>query len=107
MRAFNTAGDSDYSNEACGTTGQDVALAVVRAGTGTGTVSSTPEGIGCGTDCSESYGVGTAVTLTATPASGSTFQGWSGGCSGKGGCTLTLTANTVVTATFKRRGGRR
>src|SRR5207244_3276410 len=71
------------------------------AGSGTGTVTSTPAGITCGTDCSESYASGTAVTLAATPAVGSVFSGWSGGgCTGTGACTLTLTAATTVTATF-------
>ena len=55
LRAFNTAGDSAYSNEACGTTPQTFGLAVVRAGTGSGTVTSTPPGITCGTSCSASY----------------------------------------------------
>jgi phospholipase C len=40
------------------------------------------------------------VTLTATPASGSTFAGWSGACTGAGNCALTISANTAVTATF-------
>ena len=34
VRAFNFAGDSPYSNQACGTTPQTFGLAVVRAGTG-------------------------------------------------------------------------
>src|SRR5207245_1292549 len=64
------------------------ALTVTNAGTGTGTVTSTPAGITCGTSCSASYPGETAVTLTATPAAGSTFAGWSGGgCSGTGSCT--------------------
>src|SRR2546428_5845093 len=79
VRAFNTAGDSPYSNEACGTTPQDLALVVVRAGSGSGTVTSTPAGITCGADCSEPYASGTVVTLTATPAAGSVFTGWRGG----------------------------
>src|SRR5439155_1293104 len=38
---------------------------------------------------------------TATPASGSTFTGWSGGgCSGTGACVVTLNAATSVTPTF-------
>ncbi len=99
--AFNVTGDSAYSNQACGTTPQTFGLAVVRAGMGSGTVTSTPAGITCGTSCSGNYASGTVVTLTATAATGSTFTGWSGGgCTGTGSCTVTLTATTTVTATF-------
>src|SRR5947208_15051783 len=77
------------------------ALTVSKAGTGTGTVTSSPAGITCGVTCSASLTSGTAVTLTATPAAGSTFTGWSGGgCSGTSTCTVTLSAATTVTATF-------
>jgi len=76
-------------------------LTVLRSGTGTGTVTSSPGGINCGSDCSESYDQGTSVTLTATPASGSSFTGWSGGgCSGTGTCVVVMNADTEVTATF-------
>jgi len=78
-----------------------VVLTVARAGNGTGRVSSTPFGIHCGPDCSESYAPGTVVTLTASAVAKSQFVGWSGGgCSGTGTCTVTLTAATAVTATF-------
>src|SRR3972149_4782175 len=101
LLAYNVAGDSAYSTEACGTTPQDFSLTVVRAGMGSGTVSSTPAGISCGMDCSEPYPNGTAVTLTATPAAGSIFGGWSGGgCTGTGSCTVTMTVARTVTATF-------
>jgi len=41
------------------------------------------------------------VTLSATPASGSTFAGWSGGgCAGSGNCVVVLTSDATVTATF-------
>ena len=66
-----------------------------------GTVTSNPSGINCGSTCSANYDSGTAVTLTASPNSGYTFTGWSGGgCSGTGTCTVTITAATSVTATF-------
>jgi hypothetical protein len=75
-------------------------LNVLKTGTGTGTVTSSPSGIDCGSDCVESYYSGTSVALTATPASGSLFAGWSGGCSGTGTCTITMDAAKSVTAAF-------
>jgi hypothetical protein len=76
-------------------------LTITKAGAGTGAVTSLPAGIDCGTTCSHAFGGGTQVALAATPASGSRFAGWSGGgCSGTGGCQLTLGADTTVTATF-------
>ena len=74
-------------------------LTVSRSGIGT--VVSSPAGINCGSDCSEPYSNGTAVTLSATPASGYTFGGWSGACVGTGECAVTMTAAKSVTATFK------
>jgi len=80
---------------------QSFALTVSRAGAGTGTVMSSPGAINCGSVCSQTFGAGALVTLTATPAAGSSFTGWSGGgCSGTGTCVVVLNANTVVTATF-------
>jgi hypothetical protein len=78
-----------------------VALTVNRTGTGSGIITSSPAGISCGSDCSESYISGTAVTLTAASVTGSTFTGWSGGgCSGTGTCVVTLSSDTSVTANF-------
>ncbi len=75
-------------------------LAVSKDGTGMGTVSSSPAGIDCGSDCSETYTHGTSVTLTALPAADSSFAGWSGACTGTGDCTLSIIAAKSVTATF-------
>ena len=76
-------------------------LVVSKLGIGSGTVTSVPAGVNCGSTCSANYTSGTQVTLTATPANGSTFTGWSGGgCSGTGNCILTLAASKSVTATF-------
>ncbi|HXK10020.1 MAG TPA: VCBS repeat-containing protein, partial [Vicinamibacteria bacterium] len=75
-------------------------LTVTKAGTGTGTVTSSPAGISCGATCSASYNSGTAVTLTASPAAGSTFAGWSGACTGTSTCTVTMSSAQSVTATF-------
>ena len=76
-------------------------LTVTKAGAGSGSVSSSPAGIACGTTCSAPFAAGTSVTLAATPSAGSTFTGWSGsGCSGTGVCTVPLAVNSTVTATF-------
>jgi hypothetical protein len=74
-------------------------LTVNKAGTGNGTVTGT--GINCGTDCAESYIVGTSATLTAVSTGGSTFTGWSG-CTNTSGatCYVTMDANMSVTASF-------
>jgi trimeric autotransporter adhesin len=69
-------------------------------GAGTGTIMSSPAGINCGTDCSELYPHQMQVSLTATPASGSTFSGWSGACTGTGTCTVSMSEARSVTATF-------
>jgi hypothetical protein len=76
-------------------------LSVAKAGAGGGSVSSSPAGIDCGGACSAPFYQGTAVTLTAAPAAGSSFAGWSGGgCSGTGTCTTTMDADKTVTAAF-------
>jgi uncharacterized delta-60 repeat protein len=75
-------------------------LTVSNAGSGTGSVTSSPAGIDCGTTCSHAYSYGTAANLTAAPNSGSTFKGWSGACSGAGTCTVSMSQAQSVTATF-------
>jgi hypothetical protein len=76
-------------------------LTVNKRGTSKGVVTSSPEGVNCGSDCDEVYYSGTLVTLIAIPDTDSFFSGWSGsGCSGRGQCILTINADTIVTATF-------
>ena len=81
-------------------TGTTYTLSVTRAGTGTGTVTSSAGGINCGSTCTASLASGTSVTLTATAAAGSTFAGWGGACTGSGSCVVSMTAARAVTATF-------
>ena len=74
-------------------------ITIQKSGTGTGAV--TGAGISCGSDCTEIYTYGTVVTFTAIAATGSTFSGWTGCGSVSGNtCTVTMTANKTVTATF-------
>jgi len=100
VRAYDADGVSDYSNEACGSV-SGLNLTVSKTGTGSGSVASNPAGIDCGTACSASYAAGALVTLTATPASGSIFGGWSGGgCAGTDPCIITGNGSVAVSAAF-------
>jgi hypothetical protein len=76
-------------------------LSVTKAGAGSGTVQSNDGGINCGSACARDYAAGTAVELNAVAASGSVFGGWSGACTGKGSCTLTMDAPKSVIASFE------
>jgi hypothetical protein len=78
------------------------ALAVEKKGSGTGTVTSSPTGINCGTTCSAQFETGKLVKLTATPGSGSKAATWSG-CDAvaAGVCEVTVSASRTVTATFE------
>ena len=80
-------------------------LSVTKAGTGGGTVYSTPAGVTCGTACSASFPSGTVVTLVADVAAGSSFAGWSGACTGTGPCTVTMSSARSVSATFNTTDG--
>ncbi len=76
-------------------------LSVTKEGAGSGTVTSSPTGIDCGSTCSASFALSTRVTLTAIPASGSSFSGWGGSCSGEATtCTVTVLGARSATATF-------
>lgn len=75
-------------------------LTVSKNGSGTGTVSSSPNGISCGAACSAAFTIGANVTLTATPTVGHTFTGWGGACTGTGSCVVAMSAAQSVTATF-------
>jgi Divergent InlB B-repeat domain len=77
-------------------------LSVEVDGAGQGTV--TGGAINCPGTCSASETPQSSVTLTATPAPGSTFTGWSGACTGTGTCTVALPYDQNVIATFASGG---
>jgi hypothetical protein len=84
-------------------------LAIFGPGEGAGTVTSTPPGINCstssGTGCmSTAFSLNSAVTLTASPAAGSVFAGWSANCqpANASTCTVTIDNYTAVAAIFNQ-----
>jgi hypothetical protein len=78
-------------------------VTVNKAGDGSGTVTSNVGGINCGSTCTATFTPpGSTITLTATAASGSTFAGWSGPCTGTSSCFFQAFSDTTVTATFKK-----
>jgi len=82
----------------------DSVLTVTRAGLGMGTITSNPAGINCTPTCFASFNSNAMVTLTPAAASGSTFTGWSGDCTGMGACVVPMSSAKNVTATFYGQG---
>ena len=70
---------------------------------GGGTVQSVPPGIDCGGDvgCKAAFKRSIAVRLTANAATGYTFGGWSGDCSGTSGCNVSMTVSRTISAAFR------
>ncbi len=75
-------------------------LGVAKAGTGSGTITSTPAGINCGSSCVAEFEEGTEVTLNQAASPGSEFKEWSGACSGSGTCKVTMSSAKNVGARF-------
>jgi hypothetical protein len=78
--------------------------AVNIQGSGSGVVTSTPAGINCGALCVWNFAPNTSVVLQAVPKIGSTFIGWSDGCTGTGECRVSSSQAKTVTAKFERNG---
>ena len=68
-------------------------LTLSNAGAGTGTLTANP--------AVATLREGTAVSIAATPASGSNFTGWGGDCSGPANpCSIVMNGDKTVTGTF-------
>ncbi|HEY3830459.1 MAG TPA: S8 family serine peptidase [Solirubrobacteraceae bacterium] len=79
-------------------------LCVTRSGSGSGSVSSSPAGLQCGSNCTEKVTPGAKQTLTAMPVAGSTFAGWTGACTGTATCVIAPSLGASVTARFNAAG---
>ena len=80
-------------------------LSVNKVGQGVGRITSSPSGIDCGSACAADFLQGSTVVLTATPAAGSIFLGWSGSCAGASTCSLQMSADLSATARFGEASG--
>lgn len=76
-------------------------ISVQDSGNGSGTVTSSPAGITCGTSCTASFPTGSQVTLHATAGTNSDFMGWGSPCKGTGACVLKVSNKLQLSATFK------
>jgi len=81
-------------------------IGVTFAGTGSGTVNSSPAGIACSNGtCSGSFLKNTPVTLIPAPGNSSSFGGWGGACiNAAGNCYVIIDSDTSVIATFNSTG---
>ncbi len=77
-------------------------LSIIKGGSGTGTVVSSPAGINCGRDCRQGFAADTTVALTAKASSDSTFTRWSGACSASGACKVKMSQAHLVGAIFTK-----
>ncbi|MDP2628896.1 MAG: DUF4215 domain-containing protein [Nanoarchaeota archaeon] len=103
--------DTNCNGQTCGTgkvcsSGSCVATSYTLSVSklGSGTVTSSPSGINCGSDCSELYSYGASVSLSQTASADYTFTGWGGACSGTGTCQVTMFSAKSVSATFVAAG---
>jgi Divergent InlB B-repeat domain len=67
---------------------------------GAGTVSSDEPGIVCSASCTTQWDGGSRIQLDPIPARGARFVGWSGACTGRDTCGLTVQSATSVAAAF-------
>jgi hypothetical protein len=105
---FNDTTNNDVAQTISAALTVDATYLLSVSVSGSGSVTSSPSGIHCGSTCSASYGSGTGVTLTATPSAGWIVTGWGGACSGNGtsaSCPVTMSAAENASVTFSLSGG--
>ena len=112
IRTARLRGPSDIRIEITATDGESSVSAELRLrsytritvqvkGEGSGVVTSVPEGIQCSSgSCSAPFADEASVKLSAQPAPGSVFRGWSDGCGREG--LIEVTGPMVCTITFAR-----
>lgn len=92
----------NISARSSATTTIEYQLTVIMAGTGGGSINSSPVGIAMTSGSQNAtYAPNTSVLLTQIPDSTSFFNGWSGVCTNlTGNCSVTMTGDKTTTATY-------
>jgi len=75
-------------------------LEIILQGTGSGTISSTPLGLDCVVNCTGQFEQGSTVSLSAPPAAGSVFAGFSGDDLRCGNAAIVMDTDLQCFATF-------
>ena len=80
-------------------------LSVSTSPSNAGTITSSDSKISCGSTCSTSYSpppspLSAPITISQTPASGYTFSGWSGSCTGSASCSVNMSSSQTVVAHY-------
>ena len=95
-----SARDTGTASAGTGEPPQRVKLLITLRGSGRGEVRIAPGDSTCDRSCERRYDTDTRVTVTATAATGSTFEGWGDSCDGTGSCSFRLDEQRSLTATF-------
>ena len=85
---------------AAGEPRQRVELMVTLQGSGEGEIRIRPGDVSCRRSCEHEFARGARVTVTADPASGSTFAGWGDSCDGTTRCSIVMDGERSLTARF-------
>ena len=96
-----SAGVDDPGRGSPPATDKRVLLSLSVEGGGSGKVLISPRGTSCSETCEHEFITGTRVTLTASAAGGSRFEGWAEQCSGMSRCSFSMDRERSVTATFE------
>lgn len=91
------------SNQTVSVEFEQVLYALTVTVVGDGTVVSSPSGINASGPGSYNsvFGEGTVVTLTASPAAGSSLKAWGGACTGEAAiCTITMSSEQTTSVEF-------
>lgn len=90
------------SRSSSSTSASMFSLVIEKNGNGSGSVTSVPVGIDCGSKCASEHQAGMRISLLATPSAGAVFGGWTGweNCGSGNLCPVIMERHILLTANF-------